>query len=866
MTAAPSPAAPAREPATTRSSASRGRVRPPRSAGWSPPRSARRALQRLAELAVRLLGASPAVISLLGDVELDRRRSRPRAGHHRPPGPAGGVALRAATVAGARPLVVPDARPTPGWPRARRWRPAGSAPTSGMPLAAPHGRPVGALGVLAPRAARLDRRRRRAAAPAGRRRRHRAGALRAVPRVRGAPAALRAGHRRGRDRQLRLGPGHRPAGLGRPAAGDLRLRAGTLRRDDRGVQRPAAPRRPAAGRRGPAARDRRLRGLRRRVPDRAARRRDPLGARPGPGARRRRGAPPSGCWVPPTTPPRSGEATRGSPGCSRRCTPRSSRLDRDWRFAYVNAEAERLLRPHPGRAARRVDLGAVPRRGGQRLRGALPRRRWRPARSGSSRPTTRPRWTPGTRCAPGRAPRGCRSTSSTSPSGGPPRSGPGAQRRAAGACIAQVTAALSRALGPGAAEDGRLQQLAARRRPRARRLGASPAWSTRTAGSATSAAGTPTPACASRAARYARRPAGRAAPPPPVADAPCAPARPVVRRRAGAVGALAARARRATPARAAGPAARRSSLPLVARGRTLGALSALPRRRTARRRTPTTSPPLREVADRAALALDNSAALRAAAPAGRGRSSAACSPRHRSPTTPRSWCGTSPAVEAAEVGGDWYDAFLQPGGATVLVIGDVVGHDTEAAAAAMGQLRGLLRGIAYRQRRRPGRGAARARRRRWPGCRCDTMATAADRPDRADPRRAGRGRHPAALVQRRPPAAAAAAPRRPRRGLAAGAGRPDARRRPARPRAGVGGDAWPRRDGAALHRRAGRGPRTCPSTTAWPAARRPGRAGRTCRCASCATSCSPGCGPTGCRTTSRWWRCGCTRRTGPRPA
>ena len=52
-----------------------------------------------------------------------------------------------------------------------------------------------------------------------------------------------------------------------------------------------------------------------------------------------------------------------------------------------------------------------------------------------------------------------------------------------------------------------------------------------------------------------------------------------------------------------------------------------------------------------------------------------------------------PAAEAARVGGDWYDAFLQPGGTTMLVIGDVVGHDTEAAAA-MGQLRGLLRGIA----------------------------------------------------------------------------------------------------------------------------------------------------------------------------
>ncbi|UOY00310.1 SpoIIE family protein phosphatase [Blastococcus sp. PRF04-17] len=53
-----------------------------------------------------------------------------------------------------------------------------------------------------------------------------------------------------------------------------------------------------------------------------------------------------------------------------------------------------------------------------------------------------------------------------------------------------------------------------------------------------------------------------------------------------------------------------------------------------------------------------------------------------------------PAAEGAEIGGDWYDAFLQRSGATVLAIGDVVGHDTRAAAA-MGQVRGLLRGISY---------------------------------------------------------------------------------------------------------------------------------------------------------------------------
>lgn len=52
-----------------------------------------------------------------------------------------------------------------------------------------------------------------------------------------------------------------------------------------------------------------------------------------------------------------------------------------------------------------------------------------------------------------------------------------------------------------------------------------------------------------------------------------------------------------------------------------------------------------------------------------------------------------PAAQVAQVGGDWYDAFLQKEGSTVVVIGDVVGHDT-AAAAAMGQVRSLLRGIA----------------------------------------------------------------------------------------------------------------------------------------------------------------------------
>ena len=51
------------------------------------------------------------------------------------------------------------------------------------------------------------------------------------------------------------------------------------------------------------------------------------------------------------------------------------------------------------------------------------------------------------------------------------------------------------------------------------------------------------------------------------------------------------------------------------------------------------------------------------------------------------------AARAAQVGGDWYDAFVQDDGGTVLVVGDVVGHDV-AAAAAMGQVRSLLRAVA----------------------------------------------------------------------------------------------------------------------------------------------------------------------------
>jgi PAS domain S-box-containing protein len=51
-------------------------------------------------------------------------------------------------------------------------------------------------------------------------------------------------------------------------------------------------------------------------------------------------------------------------------------------------------------------------------------------------------------------------------------------------------------------------------------------------------------------------------------------------------------------------------------------------------------------------------------------------------------------VDGNQVGGDWYDVLPLPDGAVGIAVGDVVGHDL-GAAAAMGQLRGVLRSYAW---------------------------------------------------------------------------------------------------------------------------------------------------------------------------
>ncbi|MGV9282009.1 SpoIIE family protein phosphatase [Streptomyces sp. NPDC003730] len=55
-----------------------------------------------------------------------------------------------------------------------------------------------------------------------------------------------------------------------------------------------------------------------------------------------------------------------------------------------------------------------------------------------------------------------------------------------------------------------------------------------------------------------------------------------------------------------------------------------------------------------------------------------------------------PAPHASSVGGDWYDAFALSLGTHALAIGDVVGHDLDAAAG-MAQVRNMLRAFAWSQ-------------------------------------------------------------------------------------------------------------------------------------------------------------------------
>ena len=290
-------------------------------------------------------------------------------------------------------------------------------------------------------------------------------------------------------------------------------------------------------------------------------------------------------------------------------------------------------------------------------------------------------------------------------------------------------------------------------------------------------------------------------------------------------------------------------VPLVARGRTIGALGLFngPERGA---HTPAEVDAAVEVGRRAGLAL-HSARLFAQ------QRDLADALQHSMLTAPPEVPGCRivvryvPAAAGAEIGGDWYDAFLQEDGTTVLAIGDVVGHDRHAAAA-MGQVRGLLRGISHSSGAPPAEVLGRLDR-AMAGLAPDVMATALvarlERPAELPPgavlfRWSGAG-HPPPLVDlpgRRRAAAGAvrgAAARRRRRHGALGP-----LRRPAR-----------RQHRPAAHRRPGRAPRPRPRRR-HRGARRGAAGGRGPAAGpSSATGCSSGCSSPTRRTTSRSWRC-----------
>jgi serine phosphatase RsbU (regulator of sigma subunit)/PAS domain-containing protein len=141
-----------------------------------------------------------------------------------------------------------------------------------------------------------------------------------------------------------------------------------------------------------------------------------------------------------------------------------------------------------------------------------------------------------------------------------------------------------------------------------------------------------------------------------------------------------------------------TAFPILARDRSLGVISLY----NSKERGQPTEEELdsaREVARRAGLVLDNARLY--------ARSQSMAVTLQRSLLTPavrppdlQIITRYLPAIADSQVGGDWYDAFQTADGTTTLVIGDVMGHDTDAAAL-MGQLRTLVRAIAVDRQEAP---------------------------------------------------------------------------------------------------------------------------------------------------------------------
>lgn len=133
-------------------------------------------------------------------------------------------------------------------------------------------------------------------------------------------------------------------------------------------------------------------------------------------------------------------------------------------------------------------------------------------------------------------------------------------------------------------------------------------------------------------------------------------------------------------------------LPLRARGEVVGSLL-LAMAGSARRFTDDDVPFYVEISDRAALSLENARLL------DYEREVAQSLQRSLLPASLPGDTGLGlgalylPGTKRMQVGGDWFDVFSIPGGRLGAVVGDVVGHDIDAAAV-MGQVRTALRALA----------------------------------------------------------------------------------------------------------------------------------------------------------------------------
>ena len=139
--------------------------------------------------------------------------------------------------------------------------------------------------------------------------------------------------------------------------------------------------------------------------------------------------------------------------------------------------------------------------------------------------------------------------------------------------------------------------------------------------------------------------------------------------------------------------ARISAVAVRAHGRVLGALTLYdPVEETASDDAGTAGGTLQAIADRIGLALDNARLFEQQRQVAERLQRSLLTAR-RSPTTWSSRCGTCPLPRGRQSAGTGTTRSSSRRRPRSLVIGDVVGHDHDAAAA-MGQVRNLLRGIA----------------------------------------------------------------------------------------------------------------------------------------------------------------------------